>query len=282
MIVRLMSKPVNRQNPELAVERRGIQSVEIAFRVLSALQRSHEPVALRDIAAHAGLTASATNNYLVSLVRTGLASVAGRPGHYRLGAASLALGMSALQQIDRYEVVRQEITALRDATARNSALTGWSEAGPISLFKQDGEHRGAFELRTGIIPLTSTAAGRVFMACLRAAESLPLVEKELEASRVGAAGAQAAVTEARRELDRNRYVAVTREHASGYVSIAAPVWDVHGEMRFAFSLMGSRGTLDTGRAGPHVKALLEATERATTALGGHHGGVAGGTARARA
>ncbi|MBL0419191.1 IclR family transcriptional regulator [Ramlibacter sp. AW1] len=259
--------PVNHANPA-ASERRGIQSVEIAYRVLTAMAQSPRALPLREIAAEAGLSPSAANNYLVSLVRCGLARTDDRPGHYRLGASLLSLGMSVLQQIDGYDVLRAEVTRLRDETARNTALAGWSDAGPVSLFKQDGEHRGAFELRTGVIPLASTAAGKVFMACLPPAMTRPLLRKELAGGRDADERVQAAVDSAVRELERNRYAAVTSAHPSGYVSVAAPVWDVHGEIRFSISLMDSRGRLDTSRNGPHVKALLEATERASVALGG--------------
>ena len=90
--------------------RRGIQSVEIAFRILSVLQSSQQAMALKDIAPLAGLTASAANNYLVSLVRIGLAAADEKPGYYRLGPAALSLGVSAIQQIDGFEIVRREVT----------------------------------------------------------------------------------------------------------------------------------------------------------------------------
>ena len=54
--------------------RRGIQSVEIAFRILSALQTSERALPLKEIAALSDLSPSATSNYMISLVRTGLAS----------------------------------------------------------------------------------------------------------------------------------------------------------------------------------------------------------------
>src|SRR5258708_36808254 len=79
--------------------RRGIQSVEIAFRILSVMQSSQQAMALKDIAPLAGLTAGAANNYLVSLVGVRLAAADEKPGHYRLGPAALSLGVSAIQQI---------------------------------------------------------------------------------------------------------------------------------------------------------------------------------------
>jgi DNA-binding IclR family transcriptional regulator len=75
--------------------RRGIQSVEIAFRILRVMQTSRQAMALKDIAPLARLTTSATHNYLVSLVKTGLAAADEKPGCYRLGPAALSLGISA-------------------------------------------------------------------------------------------------------------------------------------------------------------------------------------------
>ncbi|MDB5998469.1 MAG: hypothetical protein JWP52_168 [Rhizobacter sp.] len=253
---------------EAKTTRRGIQSVEIAFRVLTALQTSPQSLALKDIAARADLSASAANNYLVSLVRTGLAASDPKPGYYKLGPAALALGMSAIQQIDGFELVRLEVTSLRNATQRSAAVTAWTDDGPVSLFKQDGEHRGAFEMRTGLIPLLATAAGKVFVACLSEQATARLIAKELKGSPADAAVAKEFRAEALRELQRKKYSTVLRADMSGYASMAAPVWDWNGEIRFAISLVGSRSTLQTERGSAHAQALLESAARATTSLGG--------------
>jgi DNA-binding IclR family transcriptional regulator len=52
------------------------------------------------------------------------------------------------------------------------------------------------------------------------------------------------------------------------VSVAAPVWDRDGDLRFAISLIGSPATLNTEIEGKEVKALLDSAVRATAALGG--------------
>jgi DNA-binding IclR family transcriptional regulator len=248
--------------------RRGIQSVEIAYRLLTALQSSPESLALKEVAMRAGLSASAANNYLVSLVRTGLATTDIKAGFYRLGPAALALGMSAIQQIDGFELVRLEVTSLRNATQRSAAVTAWTDDGPVSLFKQDGEHRGAFEMRTGLIPLLTTAAGKVFVACLSEPATTQLIDQELKGALSTTGSATDFRADALRELQRKKYSTVHRADMSGYASMAAPVWDWNGEIRFAISLVGSRSTLLTERGSAHVRALLESAARATAGLGG--------------
>lgn len=246
-------------------ERRGIQSVEVAFRVLSALQSSQQALPLKEIAQRAEMTSSATNNYLVSLVRTGLAAADDKPGHYKLGPASLRLGMAAVGQVDGFDLVRREVTALRDATQHHSAMSIWTADGPVSLFKQDGEIRGALEMRTGLISLLATAAGKVFVASLPAAETKKLLQQE---ARTAGIEAQVFRNEAERELQSRGYVSMERADGTGYASLAAPVRDWSGEVKFALSLIGSRTTLNVRVNGPHVAALLESSARATAALGG--------------
>lgn len=248
--------------------RRGIQSVEIAFRILSVMQTSQQAMALKDIAPLAGLTASAANNYLVSLVRIGLAAADEKPGHYRLGPAALSLGVSAIQQIDGFEVVRREVTNLRDITRRSAAVTTWTDDGPLSLFKQDGDQRGAFEFRTGLIPMLSSAAGRIYAARLPPNLTAHLIEQEWDAVFGGKVDAGKFRDDASRELKRKGYTSIVRADMTGYVSIAAPVLDWNGDVRFTLSLAGTRASMKIEPSSDQVTALLAAATNATQALGG--------------
>jgi DNA-binding IclR family transcriptional regulator len=248
--------------------RRGIHSVEIAFRILGVMQKSQQATALKDIAPLAGLTASAANNYLVSLVRIGLAAADERPGFYRLGPAALSLGLSAIQQIDGFEIVRREVTALRDITKRSAAVTTWTDDGPISLFKQDGDQRGTFEFRTGLIPMLRSAAGKIYAARLPPNLTTHLIEQEWDAVFGGKADAGKFREDASRELKRKGYTAIVRSDLSAYVSIAAPVLDWNGDLRFALSLAGTRASMKTEPTSEQVKSLLISASRATHALGG--------------
>lgn len=55
-----------------ASSRRGIQSIEIGYRLLRVLEQAPRALPLREIALGAGLSPSAANSNLVGLVRTGL------------------------------------------------------------------------------------------------------------------------------------------------------------------------------------------------------------------
>ncbi|MFB6451339.1 IclR family transcriptional regulator [Bradyrhizobium tunisiense] len=248
--------------------RRGIQSIEIAFRILTVLQDDQKAVALKEIARAADLTTSAANNYLVSLVRVGLAAGDQRPGYYRLGPSALSLGLNAMRQIDGFEVVRREVILLRDATGRSAAVTTWSDDGPISLFKQDGEQRGSFEFRTGLIPMLTSAAGKIYAACLPPSQTTPLIQKEWNGVLGGKPEIERFREDAKRELRRRGCTSIVRSDLVGYVSIAAPVMDWNDDVRFTLSLAGTRATMDLDTTSDQVKALLDSAERATQAIGG--------------
>jgi DNA-binding IclR family transcriptional regulator len=241
-------------------ERRGIQSIEIAYRLLQVLQEAPAALPLREIARGAAMSPSAANNYLVSLVRTGLAAADDKAGHYRLGPAALGLGLGAIRQIDGFAVIRREVMLLRAGTRHSAAVSAWSADGPVSLFKQEGEWRSALELRTGLLSMTTTAAGKVFAACMPQAVTQPLMAHEPHAAGFAAA--------ARRELAAAGYVVVRRDDGTGYVSAASPIRDWSGEVRFALSIIGAQSTLPIAPGGEAVAALLAGAERATLALGG--------------
>ncbi|MFD1557285.1 IclR family transcriptional regulator [Paraburkholderia silviterrae] len=245
--------------------RRGIQSVEIAFRILSALQTSVRALPLKDIATLSELSPSATSNYMISLVRTGLVSADEKPGCYKLGPASLALGMSAIAQLDGFDIVRREVIALRDATLSGAAVTAWTDDGPVSLFKQEGETRSILEMRTGLIPLVTTAAGKLFIACLQPGRTDELIAREMPGAREGS---QAALREEASAELRNCGFTTVHRGDLGYVSVAAPIWNRDGNLQFAISLIGTPATLNTDIHGTAVEALLASAARATVALGG--------------
>jgi len=67
------------------------------------------------------------------------------------------------------------------------------------------------------------------------------------------------------------YTTIVRSDLSGYVSIAAPVLDWNGDLRFTLSLAGTRASMTTEPTSEQVKSLLTSASRATHALGGKAG-----------
>jgi DNA-binding IclR family transcriptional regulator len=147
-------------------------------------------------------------------------------------------------------------------------ITTWTDDGPISLFKQDGDQRGAFEFRTGLIPMLTSAAGKIHTARLPANLTTHLIEQEWDEVFGGQADVGKFREDAARELKRRGYKTIVRSDLSGYVSIAAPILDWNGDVRFTLSLAGMRASIKIEPSSDHVKALLDNASRATQAIGG--------------
>src|SRR5688572_24329624 len=79
--------------------RRGIQSVEVGSSLLEQLARHIHPLALKDLAKSAGMTAGKAHPYMVSFLKVGFVKQTDA-GHYELGPLALNLGLSSLQRMD--------------------------------------------------------------------------------------------------------------------------------------------------------------------------------------
>jgi len=170
--------------------------------------------------------------------------------------------------VDGSDLVRRELASLRDATQCSAAITIWSNDGVSSLFKLEGQQRDAFELRTGMMSMLATAAGKVFAACLPVTVTRPFLEEEWSNAKGRWGEIEDFYMEVQREMQRHGYATMRRSDISGYASIAAPISDWTGDVKFVISLVGSHTILDAEPGTPHVQALLEATARATAPLGG--------------
>ncbi|MFN5036968.1 MAG: helix-turn-helix domain-containing protein, partial [Bradyrhizobium sp.] len=92
--------------------RRGIQSIEIGFRILDYLRTELRPVPLKMIAANTGMSAANAHYYLVSFQAVGIVRQETDTGCYALGPYALKLGMAAIEQFDVFTAARPAMTEL--------------------------------------------------------------------------------------------------------------------------------------------------------------------------
>lgn len=232
---------------------RGIQSVETAYRVLLAIQAG-SPASLKVIAQTAGLTAPATRNYLVSLLRTGMVDQVGR-GAYQLGSSLAALGLAALRHVGGFDTVKTEADALCGRIQRSVAVVVWSEAGPVIIHHHDGAKRGAFDLRNGLVSCLQTGGGHVFLSFLdeRATDGIAL--KEATSDGLTKAQARALIEATRRRVRDVGYAVCDLAELPGYVAISVPVWDAADRVAYALTVTGPRPSIEVDPDSDHVQAL---------------------------
>ena len=260
--------------------RRGIQSIEIGSAILKELARHVAPVALKDLAKAAGLSAGKAHPYLVSFMKVGFVQQdAG--SRYELGPLALHLGLTKLQRLDPVKEATSLISSLAEATGQSIALTVWGNFGPTVVRIEEPLEPLHVNLRTGtVMSLAGTATGRLWAAYMppKLVERLMLEDlarfgnvNNGKLPTLSAAQVEEFLVEARRHgmarsLDRP---------IPGINSLCAPVFDASGHVVLGILATGLAGTFDAAWDGPIANALRRCAQEVSARLGFRPAGTAG-------
>src|SRR6185295_443648 len=250
-------------------ERQGVRSVEQGLRLVKLLAEKAQPLALKDLAAGAGMPAAKAHRYLVSLIRAGLAEQDRESGRYRLGPLALDFGLSALRQLDVLKFGGEALADLRAAIDETVLLAVWGNKGPVVARWEESSHPVATNVRAGwVMPLANSATGRCFAAYLPDAATAPLLEAEF-ALRAGLRP-DADRGGYRARLDEIRAHGLSRVEGDllrGVASVAAPVFNHTGTIVAVIAALGPQGAFDVDWEGAYAKAVKHAAARLSARLG---------------
>jgi DNA-binding IclR family transcriptional regulator len=251
---------------QAADARQGIQSVEIAMRVLLALERGAGPMTLTQIAEGCGMQASKVHRYLVSLGRVGLVSQSPRSGRYDLGPSVRRLGAEAFRRMDEVGLASEYLPALRDRTKHTVALLAWGERGPVDVRWEHGAYPLPITVRVGsTLPLLPTSAGRVFLSYLPAVMTEPIVRDEREADLSSPGDRE--LSKIKAEVRRQGFAVTTDAMIPGATAVAAPVFATEASLPLVVVIV-----LPRSHGSPEIVAevreeLLATTKAISTELG---------------
>jgi DNA-binding IclR family transcriptional regulator len=254
--------------------RRGIQSVEVGGRLLHALAHHGLPMALKDLAAGAGMTPAKAHPYLVSFGHIGLVEQERDSGRYALGPLALQMGLISLQQADPVRIAALVLPGLAVRTGQTVALVVWGSRGPTVVLREASPAAVHVDMRHGtVFSIAGTASGRLFAANLPADVVRPVYEAERRAALAARADGAAwpAWTQLQRELDDVRRHGLGRAEGAvvaGVSALSAPVFDPRGAMVLAITAIGPSAAFDTRWSGA-VAATLRAASRSVSERLGH-------------
>jgi DNA-binding IclR family transcriptional regulator len=265
--------------------RRGIQSIEVGGRLLRALAHQGRAMALKDLAADAGMTAAKAHPYLVSFGHIGLVEQDRVSGRYALGPLALQLGLISLQQADPVRIAAPLLPDLAARTGHTVALVVWGDRGPTIVLREASPSAVHVDMRHGtVFSIAGTASGRLFAAHLPVDVVRPIYEAERQSSlartrRRNGDGAiatpnlpawrtfEAELIEVRRHgLGRSEGAVV-----AGVSALSAPVFDHRGAMVLALTAIGPLAAFDARWTGRVATVLREAAQSVSARLG--HGPV---------
>ena len=250
-----------------APARRGIQSIEVGGQLLLALAHSGRPLALKDLAAEAGMAPAKAHPYLVSFGKLGLIEQDLASGHYGLGPLAMQLGLISLQQFDPLALATPLIEPLAGALGHTVAVAVWGNRGATIVRIAQPPSAVHVSMRHGtVMSLRGTASGRLFAALLPAAQVKPVLRAEarLEGRSAGADSTLAAQLV---KIRRDGLSPVRDLLLPGISAMAAPVFGGRGELVLALTAIGPTAGFDLRPRGAVALALRRASEGLSARLG---------------
>jgi DNA-binding IclR family transcriptional regulator len=255
---------------------RGIQSLDVTGELLAALVAAGTPLALRDLAAAAGMVPAKAFPHLVSLQKIGLVA-RDAAGRYEAGSLGLELGLIGLARLSPVREADAELVGLAAATGMSVALAVPGPLGPTVVRLEESAWPLHVSLRPGtVMSIVHTAIGRVLAAWLDDEVRAELLAQD--ALRLAGAPARDGEMPAYRErLAAIRATGIDTaldKPVPGISTVAAPVFDHTGNVCLVLALMGPSGIMETAGDCPPAQELLAAAQRLSRRFGYMEGAAA--------
>lgn len=245
---------------------RGIQSIEVGGQLLRALAHHGRPMALKDLAREAGMAAAKAHPYLVSFGKLGLIAQDAASGRYGLGPLAMELGLISLQQFDPLRLATPLLPALAAQVGHTVAIAVWGNRGPTIVRVEEAPSAVHVNMRHGtVMSMRGTASGLLFAAHLPPARLRELLAQEPHGCRRTLDAAFSGQLAAIRAEGLSRVVDGT---VPGVSALAAPVFDLHGELVLSLAAIGPNATFDVQATGPVAVALKGCAAQLSRQLGG--------------
>lgn len=218
-----------------AVRRNGIQSLEIGLKVLDTLVSLGQPSSLSTIAQGADMSASLTHRYLTSLINAGMAKQDETNGRYRLGPATMRLGLATLARTDPFATADQMVGAFSRESGATIQIAALGPMGPTIVRWFAGSPPLATSLAVGsLLPLIGSATGNVFLAYTPEAETHIMVQREITAGR---APSNIDIDEIRRLVTADGFAHVSATVIPGLRATSMPILDIQGRAVLSATLL---------------------------------------------
>jgi DNA-binding IclR family transcriptional regulator len=242
---------------------RRIQSLEVGFSLVRAIEAAPAGLSLKDVSAAAGMPRSKAHLYLATFLAIGLLA-RDAAGHYRLGPFALQMGLSALRQSSVVDLSDEAMRRLQTDTGHSVHLSVWGNHGPTIVRKIDSHLKVPMGIQVGyVLPLLSSASGRVFLAWQPWEQTQPILQREQPGAHMADKPTAALVAEVRAQ----GLATSSGRVYEGFAALSAPVRDHRGELCAALTLLDSAALMDIEVNSRSATLLRQAAKDISTRLG---------------
>ena len=261
-----MAGRVRRANIALArneeAEVGGVRAVDRAIDILQCFAPGQPLMSVLEIQQRVGLSRPTLYRLLQTLAGKGLVVSEGEPQRFRLAHGVMRLANVWLAGMDIIGIARPLLESLRDQSGETAALFVARGAERLCVLECPSRHVLAISRGIGDMGhITQGASGKAILAFLGKAERNAVFASD----QVTNAGKYLA-----RELEATRregYSISRGEVFAGAVAIAAPVFDIRGEVCGSVGLFGPNARLTDTRVVDLVPRLLASARELSTRNG---------------
>jgi len=249
-------------------QQRGIQSVEVGFRLIRALENAPGKLSLKSLAEAADMPTSSAHLYMVSYCRLGLAVQDPITLRYGLGPYAVQLGLAGLRHLEVTDIARGFLEELQTEIPLAVYLSIWGNMGPTIVLKLDGSFQSPLSVRVGYVsPLLSTATGAVYLTYMPEHEIKRVLERELT-ERGGLDVDLETIRKRVREMGVGISIGQMNE---GYAAVSAPVLNHDDRLAGSITALGPHSLVDRSPNGALTQSLRQTAARIASALGQRKG-----------
>lgn len=257
------------RRPQVRKPKRGVDSVDVAGRILQSMVRQPTAPRLKDLEADTGIPSAKLHRYLSSLLDCGLLRRLESGNRYEFGLLALQIGQRAAQGNDALTLIAGMVAEYCEEIGQTCGLGLWAEDGVTMLRWFQADREVSIALKGGIrLPLTGSSTGMVFAAHLQREVTEPMVRDELRQN--GHAGS-ASLEQAYRRFAKVRRDGICQGlsvRIKGLNSLSVPVFGPAGKIAYAISVAGQEANFGAEIDGPVARSLKAFASRVSRFLGG--------------
>lgn len=241
-----------------------VNSVEKAFRVLSAFGRQHQTLNLSQVAAETGMDVSAAQRFTHTLTKLGYLRKDAQTKRFELTAKTLDLGYHFVRSSRLLDRAMPYLMHLSKETEETVNLTVREGTEIIFVSRFLSRH----VLNTDVIigtrmPAYCTAPGIAMLSRLPEAEAMAIIDaSDLKAHTPSTTWQRDALREKLRQSAAQGYATAFEEVYLGDASIAAVVVDHHGRPEAAVNIATSTSRFSHAEVVSRFSSLVIATAHA--------------------
>ena len=257
--------------PRPRARRQRVQAAETGMAVLKGLARLGGRASLTAIAAQLDESPAKVHRYLVSLMEEGFVAQEAGTQQYHLGIEALQIGLAAMRQADPLRLSEAALIRLRERLEVTCFVAVMGTRGATIVRIEEPGLPVTVNARVGsVMPLLSSATGRVFLGLLDESSVEALAQEELQMlppDRRVLLDAVDPLGKLRKPVRAQDCASVRDTNLKGISAVAAPVRDYTGRVCAVLTALGATGGFDPSIDGPVGRAVREEAAAISALLG---------------